>query len=852
MEDTNNRSKYGRMASQEEIKESLYRIARDDVNPAYGGIPLFSDETSVYVEKDDAHSIIFGITGSKKSRLIGMPALRIYAMAGESFIANDPKGELYERTYSLLNEQGYKIVVINLREPARSNSWNPLQMPYLQYSDGQKDKAIEFVRDMADCITHNGHSMEPYWQDSASNLLAGLIMLLFEYAEKKEIHLKSLRALRSQAFKIVAGEIPYIRSNFLKHVDKSSFIYSLLSGTVDVTESTRSCIISVFDQAMLTFFSQDGLIDMLSGSDFDISAIGRTKTAVFLITPDENTVYNKLISVFVKQCYTELICEAEKYPDRRLPLRVNFLLDEFANLPEITDFTNMITASRSRNIRFNLFIQSKIQLADRYGIKANTIQSNCENWVLLYSREYSLLEDIISLSGMKNPDEPLVTATVLLTLDKNKGEAYILNKRLYPYITSLWDIDMYPILVQEEKTVLYPENVCKANDVFDLEAYSHKMFNLNNKPIFSTKMSENTALKKNNNEKATSDSFKTVTLKGYGSSVGRGWYGLISPVLKEINLFNKENKGKEIQISQIKEKYGSLRIHVTNCPDYIKGMISIIENESQYICEMCGARGETVIINRWYWTLCPHHAKAKKAAGYDKNVESRLYRKYMDTYERSEWSSLYNPVIKRSIKKNWFITKQKVEGIIRTIKLERENKRTNFYVKAGKNYIKHEIYVQWSENTNKIIHDGYWHVMLGNEIESYWILERESAEIEAAKKIYFAWGKEANMELIRMVSLEEGRSYPPYRIQINYYEFWDFIKKYLVEHQIKMTGAEHHKYGIPLITSNGTVYAFILSFNDWGRLMAEAFEPENKSKLAYLKWASKRPEGEVSWLNPDN
>jgi type IV secretion system protein VirD4 len=56
---------------------------------------------------------------------------------------------------------------------------------------------------------------------------------------------------------------------------------------------------------MRPFFSQNNLIDMLSASDLDMGAIGKEKTAVFLIIPDENTLYHRLVSVFVKQCYTD-------------------------------------------------------------------------------------------------------------------------------------------------------------------------------------------------------------------------------------------------------------------------------------------------------------------------------------------------------------------------------------------------------------------------------------------------------------------------------------------------------------------------------------------------------------------
>jgi len=467
-----NHSPYSRWASETEIKSSLQKITLDNNNLPCGGIPLYADSGAVYIEQEDAHSLIIGSTGSKKTRLIGMPTLQIYANSGESFITTDPKAELYEQSCTLLKERGYKIFVLNLRNPLYSNGWNPLLIPYHFYQNGRQDKAIELVTDMANCITKEDCVNDSYWQNSASDLLAGLILTLFGCSQKKEIHFKSLRALRTQAFKCPVNEDkPFMREKFLNHINKESFIYSLLCGTVEVCDTTRGCIVSVFDQAMRPFFSQDNLIDILSGSDIDMKKIGQEKTAVFLIIPDENTLYNKLISVFVKQCYSELILEAQKHPLKKLPVRVNFMLDEFSTLPQISDFPAMITASRSRNIRFNLIIQSFNQLQKRYGNEAEIIKGNCGNLVFLHSRELSLLNEISDLSGNKNNEEKLITISMLQTLDKEKGETLVFHKRLHPYIASLLDIEKYPGISPVKKRIWYPKNTRKAENIFDFEEF---------------------------------------------------------------------------------------------------------------------------------------------------------------------------------------------------------------------------------------------------------------------------------------------------------------------------------------------------------------------------------------------
>ena len=112
---------YARWASETEIMESLYKIKFDGSKPEYGGIPLYAENGSVYVEKNDSHTLILGSTGSKKTRLLCMPSLMLCAMAGETVVVTDPKAELYEKTYPVFKKEGYNIFVLNLRDPVQSD-----------------------------------------------------------------------------------------------------------------------------------------------------------------------------------------------------------------------------------------------------------------------------------------------------------------------------------------------------------------------------------------------------------------------------------------------------------------------------------------------------------------------------------------------------------------------------------------------------------------------------------------------------------------------------------------------------------------------------------------------------------
>lgn len=69
-------------------------------------------------------------------------------------------------------------------------------------------------------------------------------------------------------------------------------------------------------------------------------------------------------------------------------------------MPPLTDATSMITAARSRNIRFNMIVQNYMQLNAIYGKEgAETIKSNSKNLVYMMTKEIESLEEISKLCG---------------------------------------------------------------------------------------------------------------------------------------------------------------------------------------------------------------------------------------------------------------------------------------------------------------------------------------------------------------------------------------------------------------------------------------------------------------------
>ena len=75
----------------------------------------------------------------------------------------------------------------------------------------------------------------------------------------------------------------------------------------------------------------------------------------------------------------------------------------------------------------------------------------------------------------------------------------------------------------------------------------------------------------------------------FGIECGKGWEKLYKPLINYIEKFNKDkNETEQIQILQIKEKFGQLRFYVNFTTLELYEMIRNAERKSWDVCETCG------------------------------------------------------------------------------------------------------------------------------------------------------------------------------------------------------------------------------------------------------------------------
>lgn len=470
---------YSRWAKEKEMKRELKMILANEETSPYGGIPLINNGKEIWVDDGEYHNLIIGSTGSGKTQMTVQPMVKCLAKSNQSMIITDPKGEIYENNANELRERGYKIVLLNFRDPQKGNCWNPLSLPYSLYKDGNSDKANELLDDLAMNILYDEKSQnsDPFWEKTSADYFAGLALALFEDAKEEEINLNTINLMTTVGEEKLRNK-PYM-NHYFDFKDKASPAYVNVSSTLLAPSETKGSILSVFKQKIKLFSSRENLSEMLSHSDFDMKDIGREKTAVFIVVQDEKKTYHSLVTIFIKQVYETLIDVAQE-SGGKLPFRTNFILDEFANMPPLKDVTTMVTAARSRAIRFSFIIQNFAQLYQVYGKEnGETIKGNCGNIIYLISSELAALEELSKMCGEEKSKEkdktastPLVTVSDLQRLPQ--WSMVVLRIRMMPFKTKLtpnWKMEKENAWGKSYGKAEYPVREKQPIHLFDLKKF---------------------------------------------------------------------------------------------------------------------------------------------------------------------------------------------------------------------------------------------------------------------------------------------------------------------------------------------------------------------------------------------
>lgn len=426
----NNEYGSGRFATKSEIKKNFTKANISNIKKV--GIPIYysKDFKKVWFDNDTPHYVYLGSSGSGKSVTAVIPTVTFLANAKEkrSIFITDPKGEIYHHTSKMLKEKGYNILTIDFREPQLSNHINILEPiiceyeKYIEYEDlsnkteQQKEKlnyknislshyaeANRLISSIATMVMQEEiPGKDPFWNNSAKNLLEGLIgFFLEEYKDGKitreQITMTSIRKFQNSTMEEKNSRFFKSYTERKKYGSKSK---DSLMPILSTSDNTYRSITGVFSEKM-AIFDDINVANITSKSDFKLDILGREPTALFVIVPDEDKVYYTLVTLIVGLLYRELVKLANKEKTKKLPIQMDWLMDEFANCPPLSDIESIVSVSRSRGMRFHFFIQSFAQLDNVYGKEVAQIILDNSGIQYLKTNTMSTAEEISKRLGKK-------------------------------------------------------------------------------------------------------------------------------------------------------------------------------------------------------------------------------------------------------------------------------------------------------------------------------------------------------------------------------------------------------------------------------------------------------------------
>lgn len=341
----------------DDLTGTIYGKHRDD--------PLDDNRFSLYIASSSksglaGNMLVIGAPGTGKSWGFVRPMIFQCVKRRESMILTDPKAELYESTAGYLADMGYEVRVFNLLEMEHSDRWNCI---------GEADYDERLIPIIAATIINNTSSEKEagdFWAKAELNLLTAL---LYYVQNDKDVSGNVLPLSQRRLGRILS----LLTDNGLATIDREIKLlpaghpakgpYGLF---LQAKENIRGNIVIGLGNRLNVF--QDKLVDALTAdSTIDLTLPGHKPCAYFCILSAQDHTYAFLSSLFFTMIFSRLEQYARRETeDGKLPVPVNFVLDEFPSIGKLGDFKRSIAFTRGFRMNCIVIVQSIAQLADIY------------------------------------------------------------------------------------------------------------------------------------------------------------------------------------------------------------------------------------------------------------------------------------------------------------------------------------------------------------------------------------------------------------------------------------------------------------------------------------------------------
>ncbi|EGQ0296387.1 type IV secretory system conjugative DNA transfer family protein [Staphylococcus pseudintermedius] len=272
-----------RWTTLKELKEQYKEIPDTDEHyEGESGFPIAHYKNSYFIDTETHNNCIVGTSRSGKGESNVTVAIDIDARAEEkaSLVIGDPKEELLNGSAKMLIEEGYRVLPLNIMNPDNSIAYNPLDLVKRQYLLGNYSKAEKYTGVLTNQIYFDPNAKDPFWNDSASNLIKAIILALLVQTDKNNELEKFTMYNVAKMLSSLGGNTDKNDNNLLDvyfkklpttHIAKDAYAQSNFS-----TGNTRGSIFTVAMGKLQIFLEQD-IAKMTSASTLDLRRFGFKK-----------------------------------------------------------------------------------------------------------------------------------------------------------------------------------------------------------------------------------------------------------------------------------------------------------------------------------------------------------------------------------------------------------------------------------------------------------------------------------------------------------------------------------------------------------------------------------------------
>ena len=349
--------------------------------------------------KRNLNILVVGGSGAGKTFSFCKPNVM---QCNSSYVILDPKAEILKDTGHLLEQNGYEVRVLDLINMDKSHCYNPFV--YLK-----NDNDVQrLVTNLFKATTPKGsQTNDAFWDTSASMLLSALIYYLVYKAPKDEQNFSMIMDMLREG-EIIGDDdsdkSPLDRLFYELEMENPNHIAlkyyrSYHSGSDKTLKSIQITL-----QSRLEKFNLDSLAKLTQVDEIDLASLGEKKVALFAIIPDNDTSFNFLVSILYTQLFQQLFYIADNKYNGALPVPVQFVMDEFANVSLPDDFDKILSVMRSRNVSVSIILQNLAQLKTLFEKQWESIVGNCDTFLYLGGNEQSTHKYVSDLLGKETID----------------------------------------------------------------------------------------------------------------------------------------------------------------------------------------------------------------------------------------------------------------------------------------------------------------------------------------------------------------------------------------------------------------------------------------------------------------